>query len=466
MRNQLPRSQVDPSRRQPVDRAPLALGRPPAPARAGDDRARRRPVRRRQILVQRRRLGRAAPLGKAGTLSTRTLRSSATVTTSPGRTGRLAASMRAPLTRTWPAAASAAAADARAHHARVPQPFVDALAVQVSALGALSARRSLLASSCSFSASSLANGEFGSGSLPRRSWLELQVRDGRLSSRRSRRARRGRAGRCGRLGALRPLGPARAAPAWPVARPLLAAFALAVGTRPWRSRWRGRPRRSRCSRSGPATARVRRARGARQPARPRRRCLARGLAFGPRAGRSCGRRRPRRSPSRGAALAGRTAGPPDFDHLRLGRGRLRGSAGSGLRGLRRQPASALAPRSARRRRLCRHSLGALSTPVDGIRPPSARAPVRSAYRQLGRRAARRLGSRRTGVTRRAASVGAASRVRRPPPRQARRASAPAGSRGRRRSAAQRCRLRAASAASPCDSRASAGSRRSPRPTRR
>src|SRR5580692_11509595 len=48
---------------------------------------------------------------KAATLRIRTDRSSATVTTSPTRTGRLAPSMRWPFTRTWPDAASAAAAE-------------------------------------------------------------------------------------------------------------------------------------------------------------------------------------------------------------------------------------------------------------------------------------------------------------------------------------------------------------------
>jgi len=48
---------------------------------------------------------------KARTLSTRTARSSATVTTSPSRTGWLGASTRWPLIRTWPPAASAAAAE-------------------------------------------------------------------------------------------------------------------------------------------------------------------------------------------------------------------------------------------------------------------------------------------------------------------------------------------------------------------
>ena len=48
---------------------------------------------------------------KPKTLSTRTVRSRATVTTSFGRTGRLGASMRWPLTRTCPEAASTAAAD-------------------------------------------------------------------------------------------------------------------------------------------------------------------------------------------------------------------------------------------------------------------------------------------------------------------------------------------------------------------
>ena len=50
------------------------------------------------------------------------------VTTSPGFTGRLAAVTRSPLSRTWPAFDQRRSRRARAHHARVPQPFVDALA--------------------------------------------------------------------------------------------------------------------------------------------------------------------------------------------------------------------------------------------------------------------------------------------------------------------------------------------------
>ena len=72
---------------------------------------------------------------------------------------------------------------ARAHHARVPQPFVDALAVVVSS------RRSLFASSCSFSAASLANGEFGSAWPPRRSFGSLHSR-GSLPRSRSLKSRR------------------------------------------------------------------------------------------------------------------------------------------------------------------------------------------------------------------------------------------------------------------------------------
>ena len=65
---------------------------------------------------------------------------------------------------------------ARPHHARVPQPFVDALPIQ------RKTQRSLLPSSCAFRARSLANGEFGSGSLLLRgSSLDPQIRSGPLS---------------------------------------------------------------------------------------------------------------------------------------------------------------------------------------------------------------------------------------------------------------------------------------------
>ena len=54
---------------------------------------------------------------------------------------------------------------ARAHHTGVPQPFVDALTVEIFWSGAQDG--SLPLSSCCFSAASLAKGEFGSGCLSR-----------------------------------------------------------------------------------------------------------------------------------------------------------------------------------------------------------------------------------------------------------------------------------------------------------
>jgi hypothetical protein len=98
---------------QPVNLAPLALGRAAGTRftlAAGGLRGRR--GRRREVLIEQpRHLSGTTALGNPITLRIRTLRSSATVTTSPGRTGRLDVSMRAPLMRTRPASDSAAAAE-------------------------------------------------------------------------------------------------------------------------------------------------------------------------------------------------------------------------------------------------------------------------------------------------------------------------------------------------------------------
>ncbi len=115
---------------QPVEGAALLLGRPPAAgvalggggsaARGGEAGVRSSHSNRAASASPRR-------SAKPVTFRIRTVRSSATVMTSPGRTSWLAAAIRAPLSRTWPAVTSAAAAVRVRHDARVPQPFVDAL---------------------------------------------------------------------------------------------------------------------------------------------------------------------------------------------------------------------------------------------------------------------------------------------------------------------------------------------------
>ena len=82
------------------------------------------------------------------------------VTTSPAFTGRLAARDALAVEPHMAGIHQRSRRCARAHDARVPQPFVDALAVVASVHR--DHARSLFASSCSFSAASLANGEFGS----------------------------------------------------------------------------------------------------------------------------------------------------------------------------------------------------------------------------------------------------------------------------------------------------------------
>ena len=200
---------------QPIDLAPLPFGRtagalvtPPAAGSCGGSGGGvRSSYRMRAISAEPRRS--ANPI----TLSTRTVRSSAMVTTSPGRTGRLDAVDARAVDADQARIRQRRSGRARAHHARVPQPFVDALPIQ------RKTQRSLLPSSCAFKARSLANGEFGSGSLLLRgSSLEPQIRSGRYRVRdgrgRGRGPRRGgtaagtslRSGRSRRSG--RPAGPA------------------------------------------------------------------------------------------------------------------------------------------------------------------------------------------------------------------------------------------------------------------
>jgi hypothetical protein len=80
------------------------------------------------------------------------------------------------------------------YHPRMPQPLIDALTIQffgdpIHATGAPQRRSLALVSSCSLSASNLANGEFGSGPFPLRSSVEVQVRGSRLPPSRSWRSR-------------------------------------------------------------------------------------------------------------------------------------------------------------------------------------------------------------------------------------------------------------------------------------
>ena len=225
---------------------------------------------------------------------------------------------------------------ARAHHAGVPQPFVDALAVRRSA-GTRGYAVPCCASSCSFSAASLANGEFGSGCLVARgSWLDSTRAARRVASLKSRsRSRRGgRAAALARPGRPPPCAIRRGAPGGrsrrsalarrPVA--LLAVVAPAMA-RPARAA-RGVPDRlfggvasapGACSGAAATSA-------AGAPAALRRWTLR--TARGGRGARAW-----RRTP-----FLGRTAGPPDLDHLGLGaRGgccfRRHGSAASLGRGV-------------------------------------------------------------------------------------------------------------------------------------
>ena len=124
---------------QPVDGAALALGRAagaalalPRSGRRGRLAAAATDPRR----APRASSGRPRRSAKPVTFRTRTLRSSAMVTTSPGRTGRLAAPIRAPLSRTRPPLDQLRGIGAGAHHPRVPQPLVDALPVRRSAASA------------------------------------------------------------------------------------------------------------------------------------------------------------------------------------------------------------------------------------------------------------------------------------------------------------------------------------------
>ena len=338
--------------------------------------------------------------------------------------------------------------------------------------------RSLLASSCSFSASSLANGEFGSGSLPRGSWLELQVRDGRLSSRRSRsRSRRG-----GRPERSRPLGRA------PGARALI---------RRW-SGARAAPGARRAARPAFAGFARRRRGGGDADGRAAPRLLAdraRRRGVGASAAGACRRRGRWRCLAGGADLR---ASPPD---ARDGGGGC--AARRRARGVRRAAGRAATLRSSRARRRQPRQLrlppAAASGPAAG--PAMARPRPAAPHRQrravpprlhralrLGgdRRIGRRLGRSRLidAPARRRAPASARARPRRAP-KSRRRASASVdvsagaadgsarrgGGRLRRllrRRFRRLGRLPAPPvwAASPCDSRASAGSRRSPRPTRR
>ena len=288
--------------------------------------------------------------------------------------------------------------------------------------------------------------------------VELQVRDGRLSSPRSRsRSRRPRRGgrsplargtvRRSRSPLVRPcrrrarallaaLGacladPALAAIAAAVTRTAVTLLALAVGRR-----------------RGVGAACRRRAATA---------ALAGGLAFGLRAGRRVTAAAARCSPSRGRRSPG--GRPGRQTSIISGSARRRGSCSPAQAQLR--PAhAALGARRFRQR---------LSTAASASARPARPLTLAPAASTGAASAARRSG----------ASVGACSRHRstasdrRRPPRSrlppARPPPASAGvGRGSPASAAASPPVPAppASAASPCDSRASAGSRRSPRPTRR
>ena len=238
----------------------------------------------------------------------------------------------APLRRTWPATASAAAAAARAHHPRVPQPFVDALAVVESAT-----QRRSFAVRCfelRLERGELGERRIGIGCLVARSrslrpLMVLRRAVARIAvaarsptvapSGRSalRPVRHGRPRRRGRLCRAIAAGPAR------LERRVAAAFAAAFGPR----RTRRARRRPRCS-AGRGGAR-RRCRIRLPRLRPRRRAVASAA----RRARPAGRDGPAaRRCVAGVARTPLTLGPtrpPDFDHLRrrrrggFRRGRLR-----------------------------------------------------------------------------------------------------------------------------------------------
>ena len=323
---------------------------------------------------------------------------------------------------------------AGAHHAGVPQPFVDALAIGIAGDSAR-ASRWLPASSCCLSAASLANGEFGSAALVALAPLEPR---GLMHTERSRVA-------------LRP---------------------IAVGAA------------SRRGESATLPAAAWRSPGGRLGVPGARRAAA--LSVGAAAGAACSRRqrllgrRCRFAPQRGGAVGLRRASsvrPPACAAV-AGAARRRPSAGRGrqtsIRPVPRlRPSSRQAPPQPLR---LRRGFG------QRRRSGAGRPPRPARLRSLGSAdgcgvSASAAGDRRVARPARHLSAGASPMLRGAGASRRRHRHSAAGGlgRGRRSSrgagaAASGCVAAgvgsAASAGAPCDSRASAGSRRNLRPTRR